>query len=527
MREFNTSGPCYPTEHYTVMRQALMAEGKEKVRKGRYFTIFAPRQSGKTTYFQLLLAELQGEGFIPIWLSFENLKTATREQFYASFAHDIQRELAKLNIKTTEVMQNAIGLKNFFEALQQQTNAIVLVIDEFEGIPDVVLSEVMHTFRQIYHQKKTYALHSLILVGVSTLSELVLTSASPFNIAEEFPLPYFTFEEVQDLITQYVTETGQPFEPAVIKAIYENTHGQPGLVCALCQHLVTKVVPDRSQAITMEAIYPTLQFFLTQRLTKNIINIVQKAREKKDFMLKLLFQPEPLPFSLYDPDISWLYAHGVVDNLAGQTDISVPLYKKVLITAFRPLINGEARYYLTSAHDDVAQYLNPDGRLNLNALLMAYRAYVQRRGFRAFDAGNLRESACHYSLDGYLNFFIQQLGGQTYVEVPSGKGRIDILIRYQRQSYVIETKLFYHATYFKQGKGQLAAYLVTEGLTEGYYVVFSDMHTEADQLYNEETVAGKRIFTHIILTNFEQPSALPVPAELRQRQRRVKKSPLK
>jgi len=522
MREFNTSGPCYPTEHYTVMRHALIAEGKEKVRKGRYFTIFAPRQSGKTTYFQLLLTELKTEGFIPIWLSFENFKTLARERFYYAINQDVKRELAKVGLMTTTSINDALSLRDFFAEINQP---LVLVIDEFEGIPDAVLSEVMHTFRLIYHQKKNYALHALILVGVSTLSELVLSSASPFNIAEELPLPYFTFEEVQELILQYVTETGQLFEPAAIKAIYENTHGQPGLVCALCQHLVTKVVPDRSQVITMEAIYPTLQFFLTQRLTKNIINIVQKARDKKEFMLKLLFQPEPLPFSLYDPDISWLYAHGVVDNLAGQTDISVPLYKKVLITAFRPLINGEARYYLTSAHDDVTQYINLDGGLNLNALLTAYRAYVQRRGFRAFDTGNLRESACHYSLDGYLNFFIQQLGGQSYVEVPSGKGRIDILIRYQQQSYIIETKLFYHATYFKEGKGQLAAYVATEGLTEGYYVVFSDLHTAADQLYSEEIVAGKRIFTHIILTNFEQPSTLPVPAELRQRKR--KKSPLK
>ncbi|KHD08586.1 hypothetical protein PN36_22590 [Candidatus Thiomargarita nelsonii] len=49
MREFNTSGPCNPALHYTVMREALIAEGKEKVRKGRYFTLFAPRQTGKTT----------------------------------------------------------------------------------------------------------------------------------------------------------------------------------------------------------------------------------------------------------------------------------------------------------------------------------------------------------------------------------------------------------------------------------------------------------------------------------------------
>lgn len=30
MRYFNTSGPCYPEEHYTVMREALIARGQNK-----------------------------------------------------------------------------------------------------------------------------------------------------------------------------------------------------------------------------------------------------------------------------------------------------------------------------------------------------------------------------------------------------------------------------------------------------------------------------------------------------------------
>ncbi|OAD24130.1 hypothetical protein THIOM_000021 [Candidatus Thiomargarita nelsonii] len=47
------------------MREALIAKGKEKVRKGRYFTLFAPRQTGKTTYFQLLLSQLLRRKVLP------------------------------------------------------------------------------------------------------------------------------------------------------------------------------------------------------------------------------------------------------------------------------------------------------------------------------------------------------------------------------------------------------------------------------------------------------------------------------
>jgi len=76
MREFNTCGPCDPSLHYTVIREALIAEGQAKVAKGRFFTF--PRQAGKTTFFQQLLRKLI-DSYTPIWISLENLKPLVQE----------------------------------------------------------------------------------------------------------------------------------------------------------------------------------------------------------------------------------------------------------------------------------------------------------------------------------------------------------------------------------------------------------------------------------------------------------------
>ena len=54
MRSFNTSGPNIPAEHYTLERSGLIARGVELIQKKHYFTIWAPRQTGKSTYFRLL-----------------------------------------------------------------------------------------------------------------------------------------------------------------------------------------------------------------------------------------------------------------------------------------------------------------------------------------------------------------------------------------------------------------------------------------------------------------------------------------
>ena len=127
MREFNTSGPCNPALHYTVMREALIAEGQEKVRKGRYFTLFAPRQTGKTTYFQLLLEAVKAENFTPIWISFEKLKTVTKERFYQDLNKQLHKRLAEHQIKLEQIVQDQIDVVELFEKLKAKS--IVLVID--------------------------------------------------------------------------------------------------------------------------------------------------------------------------------------------------------------------------------------------------------------------------------------------------------------------------------------------------------------------------------------------------------------
>jgi hypothetical protein len=506
MREFNTSGPCHPARHYTVMREALIAKGAEKVRKGRYFTLFAPRQSGKTTYFQLLLEAVKEEGFTPIRISFEELKTETREVFYQDLNHQLQQRLAEHQINSEQTIKNQLDLRKLFEQIQLQSKSIVLAIDKFEHIPDSVLSEILPAFRYMYHRKPDHALHSLILVGVSTIAKLVTVPASPFNVADELNISYFTEEEVSLLIEQYVVESGHKFEPKVIKAIYENTKGQPGLVCALAAHLVETVATDKT--VTMANLFRTLNYLLKSK-SDNLRNIVQKAKQKKTFISRLLFDEAPIKFNIFAEDIAYLHAHGVIDNINDRAGIRVPLYSQCIIRAFRPVRHDEVRHYGFKANDTFDEYLKADG-LNIHALLNKYRQYVRRRGFKAFDTENLKEAAWYYSLDGFIHFFVEALEGHIFIEVPSGAGQTDILIIYKNHRYLIEVKVFSSQIWLIKGKGQLAEYLKSEGLDEGYCVVFSNLHTDDDELYFEEQIKGKQIYTYIICTHFPTPSRLPV-----------------
>ena len=71
MRTFCTEGPVDPERNYFVPREDMVALGLQKVDDWRYFTLFAPRQAGKSTYYDFLLHRIQTcrPEYLGIWLS--------------------------------------------------------------------------------------------------------------------------------------------------------------------------------------------------------------------------------------------------------------------------------------------------------------------------------------------------------------------------------------------------------------------------------------------------------------------------
>lgn len=223
MKRFNTSGPNIPAMHYTLERAGLIAKGADLVKNDRYFTILAPRQTGKSTYFRLLLLELEAKGYQVIHLNVENYKAATVQGLLS----DIADKLTKLGLEPPAF--------NTFDDLSRyisKTNdrRLVLIIDEIEGLNPDLFGQFLHTIRNLYHFRESHCLKSTILVGVSNIVGVVSDNASPFNIADNLPVPYFTHDEVRELLAQHTTATGQRFEARVVDKIYEVTAGQPGLV---------------------------------------------------------------------------------------------------------------------------------------------------------------------------------------------------------------------------------------------------------------------------------------------------------
>ena len=61
MRRFGTEGRLYPTDNYIVPRTEETTNFINRVKQGKYIVLFAPRQTGKTTFFRLALEALTSE----------------------------------------------------------------------------------------------------------------------------------------------------------------------------------------------------------------------------------------------------------------------------------------------------------------------------------------------------------------------------------------------------------------------------------------------------------------------------------
>lgn len=88
MRSFGTFGSVYPDINYVVSRKDELADYVNRVKQGRYIVLFAPRQTGKTTFFRNALDALEADSdlYLPIHLNLRGMWTLMPINFIPHYA---------------------------------------------------------------------------------------------------------------------------------------------------------------------------------------------------------------------------------------------------------------------------------------------------------------------------------------------------------------------------------------------------------------------------------------------------------
>ena len=528
MRTFGTYGPVNREEHYVVSRTEELADFINRVKLGRYIVIFAPRQTGKTTFFQWALDALAAdttETYFPIELNFEVYEDYNASDFYTSLYETIYEEIARVFEKRGIVPSEAlsqflkdtkladhVAMIRFFQRFGAflGDEKLVFIIDEFDGIPRDAVSGFLHSLRNIYvHRSMRECPYSVGIVGVKSIAQLNLDrSISPFNIQDEFTLPNFTLTQVGELLAQYTDEVGQAFAPEVVENIHRQTAGQPFLVNRFAQILTEEMNIPKTETITMTHFSKAHAEILEENNT-NLTHLVTNIRRDprfKNLLMEIVSYERGVRFSLRQEIISELATYGVIARgVDDRCEIVNPIYHYCILQTFKPIVNGLEKDYF-SEDTDFPDYLTPTGQINMELLLDNFRDFIARVGFRILQVPETpKEYVGQDLLYAYLDQFVSLIRGVMYLEVQTGRGRMDLVIFHNARKYIVETKIWEGVRRYEAAKKQLAAYLKLEGVSEGYYIVFDHRNTPEPRV-ETETVNSLTIRSYVIPVVQEVPS---------------------
>lgn len=485
---------------------------KTMVDNGRYFSIFAPRQSGKTTFLEEVRRELhKGRTYIVILLSFERFSSLDKTQFYAMIEESLYRQLInrlkEVNCDKTDTVEHYleshrltshISFGSLFEELNRiiQLKKIVIFIDEFDGIPLSELGHFLTAVRDLYQQYKMVtqkALYSMGLIGIRNITKLVVGGVSPFNIADQVEMPPFSLENVRNLYSQYTEETNQPFTEEAVKKVYEETGGQTWLVNRLGTILTVDVKPETTEPIDRADVEKAIELLLLEN-NSHFDNLYEKAKLHKETFVKIVF--DHVKYKPDDEDQSWLEQYGLIRRKEKKAVVANSIYKKRFVDTFFDeadvLENVSPKRYILSGD-----------LLDMENILLDFDQYIARIGVQAFyKEKKPYEKTGQFLLTAWLYQFVKDGEGDLHYEAKSGLGIMDILLTFKGKRYIIETKVNHGklGRTVNQGVDQVVnKYLASEHCQEGYLVVFdpkTPVGEECEPQYHEKS--GKKVTGFII-----------------------------
>jgi hypothetical protein len=511
---FNTAGCCFPDEHYMLPPERRLGRVLELIDDGKYFTLHAGRQTGKTTSAQWLTDHYNaGDRFRAVWF---DLQTARDEPEPAAAFRTV---LQKLDIGVKQMLPD-IGLPadrarfvdspmtailEYLQALAARSpRPLVVFFDEADCLVGASMVSFLTQLRDGYLGRRQSPFpHSIVLVGQRAVRDYILSkdertavhwlgSASPFNVtAEATTLAAFTKPEVAELCAQHTTVTGQPFEPEATARIYELSEGHPWLVNALADQIVDRDLRDRTAPVTVAHVDAAKETIILERRT-HIDSLIHKLHDPRvRRLLDAMLAGERVTADTVHDDLAYAVGLGILRVRGGQMEIANPIYREVLPRALT--YDQQIQIWETPS-----AYVRADGSFDLPKLMAAWQIFWREDGHLAAAGFSYQESGPHLMLMAFLQRIVNG-GGRVEREYGIGRGALDLMVEWRGARHAIEVKLRRDTQTEERAMEQVTRYLDTAGLTEGWLVMF-DLRSKQpwEQRLTNHTVEtnGKRV--HVV-----------------------------
>ena len=501
-RFFNTAGPIKPSLHYAIpaLQRIDWAEVQMLIASEKYFLLYAPRQTGKTSILLAMMQALNAQGvYKALYVNVESAQVARNDvargmaaicSSIGGSAKDFEIEPAlhalAHTVRHEEPPETAL-IRLLTEWSRMSEQPTVLLIDEADALVGDTLISLLRQIRTGYSQRPHAFPHSIVLCGLRDIKDYrihqgngdIITGGSAFNIkAESLRIENFSEQNIWQLLQQHTQATGQTFDDAILAQIWADTAGQPWLVNALAYEMTWKepAARNRSVPIMLEGYQAARERVIASRAT----HLDQLADKLKEPRVHRIIAP-----LLSGEETNWLMAH---DDLQYCEDLGLITHKpqvRISNHIYREIIPREltavTQYTMVQQQ---AWYVTPAHRLDLPKLLGAFQRFFRENSESWIERFDYKEAGPQLLLQAFLQRIING-GGRINREYALGRRRTDLMLDWpvdQQKGYygsvqrmVIELKIQRGKleTSIEKSVQQTSDYADRFGADEAHLVIFN------------------------------------------------------
>jgi len=496
---FNIAGPCRADLHYMLEPLQRLAGVHDLVEGQHYFALYAPRQSGKTTYLYALMQQLNRKGRYTALVVNIQVAADARDSREAMrmVAAAIYRQATTWLLEPewpARINENDMEFDSLQDYLadwcRHNRKSIVLFIDEVDVLPAEFLLMLLRQLRAGFETRPKNFPQSIVLVGLRDVQEYQVYTAqdthhqsfagSPFNVKSvALLMREFSFDEMSALLAQHEYATGQCFDEEVKQEMYHLTAGQPWLINALAHQIIVGLLgSDYDKKILLKHV-SLAKTQLMQRCDTHLHSLLSRLREPPvKLVIESIINGETPDFTKLNEALAYVRSLGIVARTP-PIRFSNPIYQEMtlrsLSLAFQEALSAEIV--------KPTNYLNLQGGLNMDLLLERFQRFYRRHAEIWLSRYDFKESGRQLL---FFAFILRTLDGTASIEweVAVGSNRCHMRIDYADRPIALTLKLRHDNYAREEGLEQAESYIKSLSIESGYLILF-DVFWE-ERIYREE-----------------------------------------
>jgi hypothetical protein len=483
------------------------------VKDNLYWALHAPRQTGKTTFLQSWMRELNATGkYTACYVSVERCQGLTeRSEAIPAICVAIKEWAEAFNLpipnSSTEEPSSILSSVLTNWSVLVAPKPLVVLFDEVDVLEGDAMISFLRQLRGGFAARGIGLFPtSIALVGMRDLKDYIVSAkdgkpvnpGSPFNIKEDSAvIENFCRNDVACLFAQRTEETGQQIASDALDYVWKQSQGQPWLVNSLFKRATLRILEENDyQTVTIDHIKLAREQMILARET-HLESLTYRLRDPRVKYVIETLMTGAIDLQLTQSDAFRLCLDlGLASTGREGSTIANPIYREVL-----------AREISAGTQDMLPppsqfRWQKPDETLDMDSLLKEFQGFWQENSEMWEEKSDYTEAFPHLLLTAFLQR-ITNGEGHIEREYAAGRGRMDLAIEYKGSWNIIEIKLLRDRQTFEkvkaEGMKQIIRYRNTfssslrmkDGVAIPCYLLIFDRRSEDKKLSWEERILWK------------------------------------